>query len=937
MISMSDMSDTSDKGKKSESASAADIAGAKTRDIALAADSPIESFRHRLKQEHDALEERFAAGEEITALVGGRSLLVDSLLRVAWQRFELDGASDLALCAIGGYGRGELHPFSDIDISIVGRREPRKGDAERIKNFLAFLWGIGLSVGSCVRTPSQCAEEAGRDITVATSLMEGRLVCGAAGVFETMRRRSGSRRIRSDKKFHEELGARQSLRHRHFHDTAHNLEPNIKEGPGGLRDFQTIVWVARRYFAAEGLADLTKSGLIAPAEEASLVDARNFLWRLRFGLHLAAGRAEERLLFDYQRTLVETLGFADRGQRAGIEELMRGYHRSAGEISRLNEILLAHFRDSVSASRRRRIRPISERFCSVDGYLDVRSEDIFERSPLALMEIFLVMQEHPECKGIRASAIRLLRAHLHLIDDRFRSDPEARRLFVEILRRPQGVYDALQKMHRYGILGAYLPAFGQVVGLTQHNLLHIYTVDEHTLFVVRNIRLLADPESHRIFPHCPDIFARLPKPESLVAAGLFHDIAKGLEGDHSKTGALIAHDFCKEHFFDDDDCDLVAWLVRQHLSMSLTAQTRDISDPEVVTEFASVVRDRIRLDYLYLLTIADIRGTNPEAWNDWRMSLLHDLYLATQRVLMRGLDSPVEQAELIRETRREAGRLVRAQGIDPIQAEALWENFGESYLLRHSPDEIRWHTEHILPAGPEDLPLVLVREGRGGTEIFIYARDQEFLFAATVSILERLNLTVLGSRIMTGNHGLTLDSLTVAPVSTPRGGSKAGSKAGSGDERPEHEEIQRALQRGLRNPAKTPRAIHRIARRHLRYFTLPAEIGFTQDTGGRYTLMQVIATDLPGLLARVGWLLADADVRIQQAKIASFGERAEDIFHITGKDNRPLDGERIKSLHQTLRAALGSGDEQAADFLPIRRSREGKTPPRPRSVSGHLH
>ncbi|MBF2760946.1 MAG: [protein-PII] uridylyltransferase [Ectothiorhodospiraceae bacterium AqS1] len=928
----------SDSGAKKESAAdTAGIAGIRPEDIGLPKDAPIEDFRKGVKDEHDALDKRFVAGEEVTSLIEGRSLFVDSLLEIAWRRFDLDRGSNTALCAIGGYGRREMHPFSDIDILLIARRAPGKRQTEKIKNFLAFLWSVGLKVGSCVRTPRQCAQEAKRDITVATSLMDGRLLCGNAQAFEEMRRLTGSKTIRSDKQFHAELSARQDLRHHHFHNTAHNLEPNIKEGPGGLRDFQTIVWVARRYFSADGLGDLVESGLIDQAEADALIEARNFLWRIRFGLHLIALRAEERLLFERQRALAKTLGFA-RGDEhpSGIESLMRVYYRSAGEISRLNEILLAHFREGISGfGFIRRIHSIDERFRTVAGYLDVQCEGLFEREPRALMEIFLVMQRQPRIKGIRAATLRLIRAHLHLIDDRFRADPDIKGLFVEILRQPEGVYRALALMHRHGILGAYLPAFGQISGLTQHNLLHIYTVDEHSLFVVRNIRRFADPESHDIFPHCADIFARLPKPELLVVAGLFHDIAKGRQGDHSETGAIIAREFCAEHFFEPDDCDLVAWLVQRHLLMSLTAQRRDISDPEVVLEFAKAVRDRIRLDYLYLLTIADIRGTNPEAWNDWRRSLLHDLYLATLRTLMRGLDSPLEQADLIRETRSQARRLALDEGIDPSQAQALWGNFGEGYLLRHSADEIRWHTRHILPAKPADIPLVLVREGRGGTEVFVYARDQEFLFAATVSILERLGLTVSSSRIMTGNHGLTLDSLTVSPVTTP--GQKPEARNAKGD-RSMHEEIRRALRRGLRNPAKTPRAIHRIARRQLRYFTLPAEIDFTQDAGGRYTLMQVIATDLPGLLARIGWLLADAEVRIQQAKIACFGERAEDIFHITDKDNRPLDEATIKSLHQALSAALGGGEGEAGAIgSPSRRSPAGRTPPRPRSGSERRH
>ena len=458
----------------------------------------------------------------------------------------------------------------------------------------------------------------------------------------------------------------------------------------------------------------------------------------------------------------------------------------------------------------------------------------------------------------------------------------------------------------------------------QYDLFHTYTVDEHSLFVVRNLRMLADPARHNEHPHCADIFARLPKPELIYVAGLFHDVAKGRGGDHSEIGADLVREFCARHGFGEYDTNLVAWLVRRHLLMSVTAQRRDISDPEVVSEFAAAVGDHVHLDYLYLLTVADIRGTNPGLWNDWKDALLHDLYRSTVRALLRGLDNPIERAELARETRDEAGRLVADAGIGAEQAAELWDNFGDDYFLRHSADEIRWHTTNILdPDGDRrggraspgaadgqgtdlfhTVPLVLVRDGRGGAEIFVYAPDRKFLFAASASILGRLGLTVLDARIMTGNHGMTLDSYVVEDATASSAAASRHAATPLGATR--REEIRNALQRGLRKPADVPRRVRRLPKRQLKHFTTPVEVNFTRNASNRRTVMEVIAADRPGLLARIGWALADARVRIRNAKIATFGERAEDVFYITDAHDRPLSDARLEEAHRGVCAALES-------------------------------
>ena len=854
--------------------------------------APLAYVRSALAAAQSRLEARFRRGEPVAALVESRSRFVDAVLALAWRRFGLDDPRR-ALVAVGGYGRGELHPGSDVDLLILTRRAMRGGEREKIKGFLAFLWDIGLAVGNSARTVRECVHEARRDVTVVTNLMEGRLVCGSADLLARMHERTGPGRIWSSRRFFEAKMAEQRARHHKFDDTAHNLEPNVKEGPGGLRDIQTIAWVTRRHFGAGTFGELVDRGFLTAEELDALESGRRFLWRVRFALHVLTRRAEDRLLFDHQRQLAGMLGFEDDGERLGVERLMKRYYREVTELSRLNEMLLEHFEEAILHVRHRdRIKPLNRRFQAVNGYVEVTRKDVFRRYPFALLEVFLLLQQHPDLEGVRASTIRLIRANRHRIDDRFRADIRARSLFLEILRQPRGITHELHRMHRYGILGAYLPVFDQVAGQMQYDLFHVYTVDEHSLFVVRNLRMFADPGRYHEFPHCADIFARLPKPELIYVAGLFHDIAKGRGGDHSELGSGLVHEFCTLHGFSEYDTRLVAWLVRHHLFMSITAQRRDISDPAVVSEFATTVGDHVHLDYLYLLTVADIRGTNPGLWNDWKGALLHDLYRSTVRALMRGPENPIERAELVRETRVEAGRLAAEAGIGTEQVAALWDEFGDDYFLRHSADEIHWHTSNILDTGAADVPLVLVRGGRGGIEIFVYAPDREFLFAASASILGRLGLTVLDSRIITANHGMTLDSYVVEDI--------AASSAGGS----RHEEIRTALRLGLREPAAVPRNVRRLAKRQIKHFTIPVEVNFTLDTSSRHTVMEVIAADRPGLLARIGWALADARVRIHNAKIATFGERAEDVFHVTDDHGRPLSDARLAEVYHAVRAAL---------------------------------
>ncbi|QKT02444.1 [protein-PII] uridylyltransferase [Ectothiorhodospiraceae bacterium 2226] len=872
-----------------------------------AASERIGLFREALQRANRLAFERFRGGVPATELVPARAGVVDQLLAQAYELTLQNLTDPPALVAVGGYGRSELHPGSDIDLLILLPECPDGEVRRAVEHFVTFLWDVGLEVGHSVRTVQDCVQEAERDITIATNLMEARLLGGPAELFAQMRASIGPDRIWPSKAFFAAKLAEQQARHRKFNDTAYNLEPNIKEGPGGLRDIQMVGWVAKRHFGARTLHDLVAQGFLTEAEHSALMEGQAFLWQIRFGLHMLAGRREDRLLFDHQRTLAQLFGYRDDAARLAVEHFMKRYYRTIGQLSRLNELLLQLFREEILyADAPGNPVPINNRFQSRRGFLEARDERIFRRYPFALLEVFLLMAQHPELQGVRANTIRLMRDHRHLIDERFRNDLRCRSLFMEIIRQPHGVTHELRRMHRYGILAAYLPTFGRIVGQMQHDLFHVYTVDEHTLFVIRNLRRLTVPEHRHEFPRLSAIMLRIPKPELLYLAALFHDIAKGRGGDHSTLGAVDAEAFCTDHGLSLYDTRLVVWLVRNHLVLSSTAQRKDIRDPDVINGFAAQMGDQTHLDYLYLLTVADIRATSPSLWNAWKDALLLELYEATKRALRRGLENPLAQSEAIRETRAEARAQLERDEVDLARVDQLWTRLEDEYFLRYAVDEVVWHAHGILAPGMH-LPLVLIRREsqRGGTEIFIYTRAHDHLFALTTAVLERMGLTVVDARIMPSRDGYTLDTFIVleesgAPINNVY----------------RLHEITRNLEDALSHPAaRRPARIDRRVSRQLKHFPTPTEVHFRQDARGQYTVMEVITSDRPGLLAHIARALLACGVRLQNAKIATFGERAEDIFFITDRDNRPLLQETtLGALRETVRQALDGSESPVPTF-----------------------
>jgi len=864
-----------------------------------ASPNPLTTFRKALQQGDAALKAAFQADTPAHELVPARACLMDTLLKSIWQHHVAQQAADLALVAVGGYGRGELHPGSDIDIMILLAPTALDSHQSSLESFLTFLWDVGLEVGHSVRTVEDCAREGAADITVATSLMEARLLTGSTELLEQMRTMTGPDRIWPDGAFFEAKQAERRIRCHKYSETAFTLEPNIKDSPGGLRDLHMIGWVAKRHFGAGTLHELITHGFLSQNEYDELIECRNFLWQVRFALHILTGRREDQLLFDHQRRIAQQFGYQDQEQNLAVEQFMQRYYRTVNALSQLNEMLLQLFAEAIlSADDSDEPQPINRRFQARRGYLEAIRPNVFLRYPFALLEIFLLLQQYPDLKGIRASTIRLIRDHRLLIDDKFRNDVRTRSLFMEILREPYGVTQQLRLMNAYGVLPAYLPEFGHINGRMQYDLFHAYTVDQHILFVVRNLRRFFLPQYAEELPNCSAIMDSLPKPELLYIAGLYHDIAKGRGGDHSELGAWDAVRFCRQHGLSSFDTRLVAWLVRHHLTLSLTAQKKDIYDPEVINDFARLMGDQMHLDYLYLLTVADIRATNPKLWNTWRNSLLWQLYQSTRRALRRGLDNPIDKDGRIQEVQAQARQQLSLTKIDGERIAQVWEGFGDDYFLRHSSDEITWHTRAILKKRHDPRPLVMARDdpSRGGMEIFIYTRDQDNLFALITSILDQLGLTILDARIITGHSGYTLDSFTVLE--------------GSGEpirERIRTKEIVTTLLHYLQQPEAVPLRPSRHISRIQKAFQIATVVAFREDFANSRTMVELVSWDRPGLLCRVGQAFMDCGVQLHNAKIATIGARAEDIFFVTDRENRILnDSKKYADLREALVEQLDS-------------------------------
>ena len=860
-----------------------------------------EILTNALQKAGDELDEKYRQNLKISEIVASRAKVADQILSLAWQTQIWPKSEEISLVAVGGYGRGELLPHSDIDLLVLTKKDSGNSYKEQVSRFVALLWDIGLEVGMSVRSIKQCVNESKNDITVATALMESRTLVGNPALHEDMMRATLDRKVWPIKTFVQAKLDEQTARHQKYHDVDYALEPNVKTSPGGLRDIQTIAWVSKRHFGATSFRDLVELGFLKKSEETLINRGQQFLWKIRYGLHLLAQRCEDRLLFDKQRELARMFGYEDDAKSLGVEKLMKQYYRAVGNLRELNDVILQHFNEVIiRAGEREVIVDINNRFQIRNDYIEVKYLNVFQRTPSALLEIFVLMAQNESIQGVRASTIRLIRESRNLINDDYRQDIRNVSLFMELLRSPYELTAQLRRMARYGVLGRYLPEFGKIAGQMQHDLFHIYSVDAHTLQVVENMRRFLLPEAKEDFPLAAQIVKKLPKIELIYIAGLYHDIAKGRGGDHSELGKVDATEFCQRHRLSEWDTKLVSWIVEKHLIMSMTAQRKDISDPAVIHDFAKLMGDSLHLDYLYVMTVADICATNPSMWNSWRSSLLHQLFTNTKRAFSKGLENTVNREERIADTKALAFKQLLDKGLSADKIKEVWENTAAEYFVRESVKNIVWHSEAIA-SHTETGPLISVREiadsnGEvGATQVFIYTPNADFLFANSAAAFEKLNLNIHGARIFTSHNDYCMDTYAVLEDN--------GLPVGNNPRR--RSEIQALLSEYLRSPNKPIKPPTFRQSRKDKYFAKPVQVALTNTEGKTYSTLEVNCPDQPGILACVGQVFADHSVNLKDARITTLGERVEDLFFITDEKGNPItDREFMEQLREEVETKL---------------------------------
>lgn len=829
------------------------------------AQSGLARVKSELQSGRKALRERIGHGADPITLLDSHRRLVDSALRRVWQNQSLPPS--LALLAVGGYGRGDLFPHSDVDVLVLLPSVPDEQIAEMLEELIGRLWDLGMELGHSVRTVSQCVLEAARDVTVRTALLEARLVIGSRSLYREMI--DATRSSLDLPGFFKLKQLEQEQRHAKYQDSPYSLEPNVKESPGGLRDLQVIRWIANAAGFGNTWRSLAIRGFVTEAEARQLARHQRFLQSLRVRLHCAASRREDRLLFDYQDRLAREMGYAATAHRRASEQLMQRYYRTAKSITQLNTILLQNIAAAISPESNIAAEVINARFLKVRELLEARDEKLFEREPSAILEGFLILQQRSDLKGMSAPTLRALWRSRAFINAGFRRDPVNQKCFLGILQQSRGLVHELRRMNQYGILGRYIPAFRKIVGQMQHDLFHVYTVDQHILMVVRNLRRFTMMEFSHEYPLCSRLMAGFERHWLLYVAAIFHDIAKGRGGDHSQLGKTDARRFCRAHGLSAEDASLVEFLVEHHLSMSRVAQKEDISDPDVVRRFADTVQTERRLIALYMLTVADIRGTSPKVWNAWRGKLLEDLFHSTHR-LLRGEAGSFDQD--IQAKQAEAQRMLRLYALsDDVQNE-LWRELDVAYFLRHPAQDIAWHARLLHYRVRTECPVVKARLSPigEGLQILIYAPDQRGLFARICEFFGSTGYNIADARIHTTRHGYALDTFQVL---------------GSGPS-PHYREmiafIEHELANVLATQAPLAKPVQGRISRQLKHFPIEPAVHIRPDERGLYHLLSITAGDRPGLLYSIARVLSDSAVSVQTARIVTLGERVEDVFVVSG-------------------------------------------------------
>ncbi|MEY4906450.1 MAG: hypothetical protein RL260_168 [Pseudomonadota bacterium] len=838
---------------------------------------PLPELRRLLREGKQALIQQFrddkATVPNADRLVRQLTQHVDSMLGQLWQQSELPRGATLV--AVGGYGRGELFPYSDVDVllllpeELAQTHEQAPDDPRRagIEAFITACWDIGLEIGSSVRTVEECVFEAQADVTIQTSMIEARFLCGAKKLFEQFRR--ATQEVLDPAAFLRAKSLEMQQRHVKYENTPFSLEPNCKESPGGLRDLQVVRWIALGAGLGRSWRELASKGLITRFEATQLQRNEGLLKLIRARLHTIAGRREDRLVFDLQTAVAESFGYVSTHERRASEALMRRYYWAAKAVVQLNQILMLGIEEHVTGSGDAPMRPINERFFDRAGMLEVASDDLYQRDPHAILQTFLVYQQTVGIKGLSARTLRALYNARELMDGAFRSDPENRRIFMEIMRESQGHTHAFRLMNDTSVLGRYLWVFRRIVGQMQHDLFHVYTVDQHIMMVLRNVRRFFIVEHTHEYPFCSQLAAHWDKPWLLYVAALFHDVAKGRGGDHSDLGAVEVRKFCRDHGIDKEDGRLIEFLVKEHLTMSRVAQKEDLSDPDVIDAFAAHVKDPRRLTALYLLTVADIRGTSPKVWNAWKGKLLEDLFRATLRAL--GGAKPQLDAE-IEMRKQEARQLLALHSMLPGTEETLWKTLDLNYFVRHDSGEIAWHARALNRKVDATKPLVSARLSPlgEGLQVLVYSPDRPDLFARICGYFDSAQFSILDARVHTTRAGYALDTFQVI---TPFFDQAYRDLIAL---------VENQLGLALQADGLLPQPSRGRLSRRVKSFPVTPRVQLRPDERAQRWVLSVSASDRSGLLYSIARVLAKHHINLQLAKISTLGERVEDTFLVDG-------------------------------------------------------
>ena len=827
----------------------------------------------------------FKAHQPINEIVSCRARYIDHLLTRLWSLFELDKSGKLSLIAVGGYGRGELHPKSDIDILILSQKHFSAEDEQNIGAFITLLWDLKLDVGNSVRSLKDCVEQGKADITVATSMIEARYITGNKPSFEKLVNLVQQKNFWPSNRFFLTKREEQLDRHKLCLGDGYSLEPDLKNGSGGLRDIQTIAWIAKRHFGSHSLLELTNYSYITLSEYRELKECQRQLWTIRFALHTVTNRPDNRLLFDFQNEVAELLGYQGEYNQA-VEQMMKAFYQTIHRVKELNEMLLQYFDEAILGNIAKKRESIDANFQLRDNMIELKTPALFNDQPEQILQLFLHIANNPHIEGIYSTTLRQLREARRALTYWLQEIPECRALFLTIIKHPRGMGLPFTLMYEYGVLDAYIPQWSRIVGQMQFDLFHAYTVDAHTHKLIRYIYNY--PQTQVNHPLAHEIYEDLDKPELLFIAAIFHDIAKGQKGDHSTLGAIDAMEFCKLHEFTRHESNLIAWLVTNHLAMSVTAQRRDLSDPEVIIQFAKLVRDEKHLNMLYCLTVADICATNEDTWNSWKGTLLRDLYYSTLRMLRRGLENPPDIRDRLRHRKRKALAILTSQGILAAQVLPLWKRFKLNYFFRYNSKQIAWHTKHLLKHHNHSQPMVLISDqnARGATEIFVYHKDMPALFSSVVTEIDNKKLSVHDAKILSSRDDFSLSTFTVLE------------QDGEHIDPGKIKRLKEAIEMALLAPEKVNSQPTRLARVK-RQFKFEPEITFL-TTKRQHTQIEVIAFDAPGILANIGEVFRYSGLMLDTAKITTIGERAEDLFIVSTADGNELTEQQEKNLKANL-------------------------------------